>query len=158
MPKVQDPVLEQTKIEARFWAKVDKTEGCWLWTGAKSRGYGQMGVRGKLVQAHRYAYESLVGLIPTGLELDHLCRNHACVNPLHLEAVTHRENLLRGIGMIAHNMKVTHCPQGHPYDSRNTLSIRKRGLHGQPGRNCRACKSLAQEVYKRRIRMELQNA
>jgi hypothetical protein len=92
-------------VEERFWAKVEKTDGCWLWTGAISgksgtasaaRGYGYFGVTSKkIVRAHRWAYETLVGPIPEGMELDHLCHITTCVNPNHLEAVTHLENVRR---------------------------------------------------------------
>ena len=87
-------------ISARFWAKVDKTETCWLWTGGQSAGYGRFGFKGRPnLGAHRFAYELLVGPIPPGLDLDHLCRVRNCVNPDHLEPVTRRENLLlRGGG------------------------------------------------------------
>jgi hypothetical protein len=89
--------------EERFWPKVDKTETCWLWVGAiGTGGYGNfyissVGRRIRSVRAHRWAYEHLVGSIPDGLDLDHLCRNRACVNPAHLEPVTRRVNLRRGI-------------------------------------------------------------
>lgn len=80
----------------RFWAYVDKTDDCWVWTGYKLRGYGQLQVKGKTQKAHRVAYELEVGLIPDGLVLDHLCRNRACVRPTHLEAVRQSTNAQRG--------------------------------------------------------------
>ncbi len=80
-------------VEERFWANVDKTTTCWLWTGRLNwRGYGEISVKNKFVKAHRYAYEFLEAPIPEGLEIDHLCRVRNCVNPDHLEAVTHKEN------------------------------------------------------------------
>ncbi len=84
--------------EQRFWAKVSKTDECWLWTGSKNDGYGKFRpvANQRPVLAHRYAYELLVGPIPRDLTLDHLCRVHSCVNPEHLEPVTRRENILRG--------------------------------------------------------------
>lgn len=86
-------------IEARFWAKVDKTETCWLWTAAIRRrsGYGVFSHQARTMLAHRFAYELLVGPIPDGLVIDHLCRVRHCVNPDHLEPVTQRENLRRGM-------------------------------------------------------------
>lgn len=99
---------EPGTIEARFWSKVDTTGGafaCWLWLGSRSGGrhglvsskrkYGDFKVGGRNVRAHRYAYGLLVGPIPDGLTLDHLCRNTACVNPIHLEPVSGLENIRR---------------------------------------------------------------
>lgn len=136
-------------IEARFWPKVNK-EGpiwngshCWLWTASLNwQGYGKFG-RGKKGEgwerAHRTAYHLLVGEIPDGLELDHLCRNRRCVNPSHLEAVTHRVNELRGIAPMAILAAKTHCPQGHPYDEANTYLYKATGKDF-PARQCRICR------------------
>lgn len=79
-----------------FMTKVNKTESCWLWERGTNGGYGMYWFRGRNIAAHRFAYEALVGPIPEGLELDHTCRVKRCVNPAHLEPVTHRENILRG--------------------------------------------------------------
>ena len=128
--------------EERFWPKVQKTETCWLWTGFKRNGYGHFWVRGRLIQAHRFAYELLVGPIPTGLTLDHLCRNRSCVNPKHLEAVSMRTNILRGNNLSARYAQATHCVHGHPFDLFNTLIGRK----GQ--RRCRACHRAEQRKYR----------
>lgn len=118
MPKVQEPVLEP-KQAARFWSKVEKTEGCWIWIGAR-RGrngcYGRFEVGGVAITAHRISYRELRGPIPSGMTLDHLCRVTLCVNPDHLEIVTGRENTLRGVGASATNARKTACPRGHPYD------------------------------------------
>jgi hypothetical protein len=82
--------------EARFWSYVEKTEDCWLWVGAiGSSGYGRLKVAGRDVGAHRFAFELLVGPIPEGLTIDHLCRNRPCVKPDHLEPVTLAENTRR---------------------------------------------------------------
>lgn len=85
-----------TSLE-RFWSKVEKTDGCWLWKGATAGpGYGRFRLDGVLRYAHRFSYEISVGPIPKGLEMDHLCRTKNCVNPSHLQAVTHQINILRG--------------------------------------------------------------
>lgn len=85
-----------SRLLDRFWAKVFEREGCWLWCGTVLNGYGQFSFEGKTVKAHRHSYEALVGPIPIGLALDHLCRNRGCVNPKHLEPVTWQTNIHRG--------------------------------------------------------------
>lgn len=130
-----------------FWAKVDKSGGptaCWLWQGyINDKGYGLFG---KGVRAHRIAYEHINGPIEKPLILDHLCRVRHCVNPSHLEAVTHQTNILRGLGLTAREAVATHCPKGHPYDEVNTYRT-PRGW-----RDCRACRSRAFQNWKLRKR------
>lgn len=123
----------------RFWSRVDRTGDCWEWRAGKiSTGYGAFCIsdaRGMLKQqvlAHRWAYEEARGPIPAGLVIDHLCRNRACVNPEHMEAVTTRVNLLRGQSPFAHRARQTHCLRGHPFDEVNTIISEGR-------RHCRAC-------------------
>jgi hypothetical protein len=136
--------------EERLWGQVVKTEGCWLWTAGHRLGYGVFHVRDSAsgtystVQAHRYIYEQLVGLVPYGLQLDHLCRNRLCVNPSHLEPVTIQQNVLRGMGLAANNSKKTHCLRGHPFDLINTRSTVK----GK--RVCRLCDRIRHQSYKQR--------
>ncbi len=120
-----------------FWERVDKTGSCWLWTGhLQSGGYGQMRLDGYLTLVHRIAYQAMVGPVPAGLQLDHLCRVRRCVNPDHLEPVTNRENVLRGAGITAQNAKKTHCKRGHAFDLDNT-----RWSPGG-GRACGACQRM----------------
>lgn len=132
----------------RFWSKVNfdgpvppAAPGlgpCWLWTASiAGKGYGQIyagTVDGRLRKAvaHRWAYEALIGPVPDGLVLDHLCRVRLCVNPWHLEPVPNRENLLRGDTIIAANASRTHCPAGHPYDNGNTHFDRAGSRHCRP--------------------------
>lgn len=116
----------------RFWSRVNKTETCWIWTGAATNKYGHSQVRfgGRNVYVHRLSYELLVGPIPAGLVIDHLCRNARCVNPAHLEPVTLGENTRR-----AARPPSTHCKRGH--------------LRSAPGR-CGECRRLANTTGRRR--------
>jgi hypothetical protein len=122
----------------RFLARVALSDtGCWLWTGAIASSrlpYGRMpmGRRGEWVLAHRYSHEIFNGPIPEGYDVDHLCRNPSCVNPNHLEAVTHRENLLRGVGWAGLNARKQKCANGHEFTAENTIF---RGAF----RRCRIC-------------------
>lgn len=131
--------------------KIIVTEGgCWLWLGSLSGPYGKVnlpkGSPTKSVAAHRASYQHLVGPIPEGLTLDHLCMNKRCINPAHLEPVTQRENLRRGL--VAHNVierlkvihrdnaaKRTHCRNGHQITSETT------GVRANGGRVCLVCRA-----------------
>lgn len=119
------------ETEARFLAKIRKTETCWQWTAAtQSRGYGCFGLEGRVVLAHRVAYELFIGPIPEGLTIDHTCRNKLCVRPDHLQAITNALNNRRR-GLAARS--TPNYPCGHPRDEGNTL-VKTRG-----GRECRTC-------------------
>ena len=117
---------------------------CWEWTGYKNpQGYGKINTINQIVKlTHRVSYEYFKGPIPEGLELDHLCRVPRCVNPDHLEAVTHQVNNMRGFSPSALAARKTHCPQGHPYDLFNTV-YEKSGF-----RRCHICKKANQRKYR----------
>ena len=137
---------KRRRPEDRFWPKVNKDGAvpehrpelgpCWIWTASLGRGgYGAFakgGKRGGMMLAHRFAYELLVGPIPADQEPDHLCRVKACVNPSHLEPVTHLENVRRGEAS-AWRRAMTHCKHGHLFDEANTR------LDRQGKRICRTC-------------------
>lgn len=133
-------------IESRFWSKVAQTDDdeCWEWLASvTTSGYGQVHYRrGHLrrnLMAHRVAYELLIGPIPTGMTLDHLCRNKRCVNPAHLEIVTQRENVLRAAGSTAH------CKRGHAWTEDNVL-------FENGSRKCKTCNRRRQAEYRERRR------
>lgn len=116
----------------RLWDRVLVGDGCWEWQGHTNRpdGYGRIDVVNRETYVvHRVVYVMLRGPIPDGLSLDHLCRNTRCVNPDHLEAVTHLVNVRRGL-----RGGITHCIRGHEFTEANTYHDPK------GGRECRACR------------------
>jgi hypothetical protein len=131
---------------------------CTIWTGAKTgAGYGNLWVNGQYLGAHRVAWTLFVGPVPDDLEIDHLCRNRACVKacadsngPAHLEPTTHRENDLRGTGRSARNAEKEQCLNGHPFDEANTRCETNR--FGLPSRRCRKCHAARQRARKARLR------
>lgn len=127
----------------RFWGKVEFTSptGCWLWSAARSAGgYGVFrGAVGKNVVAHRFSFEMLVGPVPPGLDLDHLCRNRACVNPRHLEPVTRSENLRRAARPVPRDLKPA-CKRGHTYTD-GSFVLRR--VNGGVSRRCLLCRRVS---------------
>lgn len=140
-----------TPIEIRIWRRIDQRgdDDCWLWTGSKMQSrngsrYGRIGEGGKYGRAlyvHRVMHEIAIGPIPTGYEVDHLCRNTLCCNPGHLEAVPPFLNNARSSSPTSQNMRKDMCPQGHAYDAANT-GYRS----GKDWRYCRACAREAQRA------------
>jgi hypothetical protein len=119
---------------------------CVEFDGCKSDGYGKVWIKGRLYLAHRVAWEAAHGPIPPGMCIDHLCRNRACVNVNHLEAVTRRVNVLRGFGPCAKNARKTKCKNGHALEGDN-LRKKPRG-----GRACRTCFNAWQSAAQVRAR------
>lgn len=139
-----------------FWSKVDRrgADECWPWLAYRTaEGYGRFNVdRRRPENAHRIAYRLLVGPIPQGLTLDHLCRNRGCVNPAHLEPVSRGENVLRGISTAAQRARQTHCLRGHPLFGPN-LHIDSRGF-----RRCKKCQLDWYHTHKKPARLASQSS
>ena len=157
-------------LETRFWSKVHKTEGCWLWTASRRRdGYGYISVYGMMSAAHRVAWRLSYGDIPPGLFVLHHCDNKVCVRPDHLFLGTQKDNVHDAIskGRLdpAANARLlprevcvragiesgkkkkahTHCPHGHPYSGDN-LYIRPQGTRSAGSRECRECMRIRDRI------------
>jgi hypothetical protein len=136
--------MNREAVRRRFDAKCQPTEnGCMLWTGQIDKdGYGTFTDTGRRWRAHRWIYEQCFGPMPKGLVTDHKCRVRNCVNPSHLEAVTIRENVLRGDTLPAREVAKAFCLRGHAYTEANTY----RDPKGK--RSCRVCrKHLLRKFY-----------
>lgn len=132
-----------------LWPRImaEPNTGCWLWIGTTDKlGYGRLWWEGRPSLAHRVVYNAAKAPIPNGLSLDHLCRNPTCVNPDHLEPVTHKVNVLRGEGFGAKNKRKMHCDNGHPFTEVNTIER----TDGSGWRACRTCRNAANAAYHQR--------
>lgn len=152
------PIEGAANLAARLLKRSRAGSGsCHVWTGhIDPDGYGKVSIDGRSGYAHRAAYQAYVGLIPQGMQIDHLChsedpecgggsdcRHRRCINPLHLEAVTARENSIRANNsFVSINARKTHCNSGHPFEPGNTY-VRTNG-----SRKCRTCQAQAEKRYK----------
>lgn len=160
--------MSRPTVLERFWAKVEKTDDCWLWSGTLDRdGYGKFSVDGRTQAVHRWTYLNLVGPIPSGLTLDHVCHSRVaeecaarpglcphrrCVNPAHLEPVTHLENSRRGgkglriFGYAARpggSAPLESCRRGHALTPDNVM-------RNGPNRTCRICRTNSARAWRAR--------
>ena len=140
-----------------FLKKINKLgdDECWPWVASLSKGgYGNYAIYSegerKNTTAHRISYLLFVGVIPDGHHIDHLCRNRSCTNPKHLEAVTQKENILRGVGVTARNAQKTHCINGHEFSLDNTII-------SNVGRSCRECARSLVDKYQKELKEKVQN-
>lgn len=143
-----------TSVCERIKASIILNEnGCWVWQKRISEnGYGQVSINHKSLLAHRVAYQAFVAPLIDGLQIDHLCKNRACVNPEHLEQVTPRENIHRSDAVYKRLRTKRYCPQGHEYSKENTYY--RQTKEGGINRSCMTC---ARENSKRRYRLTHSN-
>lgn len=147
---VRFPPSGLTKKETLlFHAVRNRKTGCWDWLGdMNQKGYGRLFYNGKKHSAHRVSFEMFNGPISEDLEIDHVCENRKCVNPAHLQQITHRQNIRNGRLMKSRRIPKTHCPQGHPYQGDNVLWTRGGYQY------CRQCR----RDYDKRIYWEKKDA
>lgn len=127
------PCAPNEKTIQKFWSRVNKTDGCWTWTGPLNSGkYGLFFWKIRNWQAHRFIFEVTHGPIPSNKVVDHLCNNPSCVRLEHLQLLSNRENVLRGRGISAVHARKTHCIRGHEFNEQNTMWNRGK-------RNCKTC-------------------
>lgn len=143
-------------LKERLLARSVRDEnGCLRWTGAlDGKGYGRIYLGGgkagaRITGTHQAAYREWVGPIPDGMEIDHLCKVTDCLEPTHLEAVTHRENILRSDNFAGRFARQTHCKYGHEFTPENTYVPLKRG-----GRHCRECHRIYEAERRARLKAE----
>lgn len=156
VPSLDEPRLtqqhERIKALMRFnsgYTPVPES-GCWIWNGSdKNHGYCRFRVNGKLMMVHRFSYELFNGKIQDGLSIDHLCRVRCCVNPIHLEAVAHRTNVLRGISPMSQNAAKKFCINGHELIGNNLYRVSSRRE-----RSCKICHRALYQANKERLNKE----
>src|SRR5690625_3233457 len=146
-----DPLKVRPRWFETFWTHVEVTGFCWNWTGSTfPSGYGAAASGRGARRAHRVGYELLVGSIPDGMQIDHLCRNLLCVNPDHLDVCDARTNTLRSFNPSAVNARKTHCSSGHEFTVDNTY-VKYGG-----SRRCRTC--IREDMRRRRSTRAVSNS
>jgi hypothetical protein len=144
------PRWPKWRTDARLARFTVTPDGCWLWQGAhNSKSYAQVRLDGRAQYVHRVIYELANGPIPEDVECDHLCRQPLCVNPDHIELVSHRENVLRGVGLPAQRARQTHCVRGHLLEGDN---VSKAPSAIARGRLCNECNRIRSRIGKIKAR------
>lgn len=144
-------------VEERFWAAVDTTGDCWLWTASKAgNGYGKIMVNGRRIGSHRLSYILHYGEIPEGLHVLHTCDNPLCVKPAHLFLGTHADNMRDASqkGRLPGGRPTATCKYGHPWTEENTYVCTPPSLGHRPMRVCRECGARRQREYQERKKVE----
>jgi len=136
-PAYLEPPIWQMRFEQKI--SPEPNSGCWIWAGASNRlGYGRFNINQKIEYAHRLSWQLHKGEIPTDKQIDHLCRVRLCVNPDHMEVVSHRTNSLRGMGVGGINSRKTHCKNGHELSGAN-LKLTLGDMYRCQHRRCVQC-------------------
>jgi len=143
--------MNKNNIKEKIFLRVlcDIKTKCWEWKGAKSGGYGNFVINGKQMRAHRLSYQIFIGELRPKFQINHMCSNRSCINPEHLEQITHAENGSREKANH-YNARLTHCKRGHEFNETNTrYSIRPNGHNGWKLRQCKICRKITSANYRK---------
>jgi hypothetical protein len=151
--------LHSSTVAERLWPRFElkPDTGCWMWQGADNgKGYGQIWMNGRMRRVHRIAYLLTFGPLPADKQIDHLCRERACLNPEHMQVVSNRENVARGNGPGALAARTNRCKNGHEFTPENTYHYtHSQSKGGGPGRRCNTCHAATNRAYKQRQKAAL---
>jgi hypothetical protein len=150
---IPDLTIKDIERFSRFFVIQEK--GCWTWQGFLCNGYGRFRIGKLWLKPHRIMYKLATGKLDNTLWIDHLCRNGACVNPSHLEQVSHKENVIRGLSQALYP---NHCKRGHEYTPGNTRLGPIRKTSGTKQRICKTCEAPRKKLYRLKNRRKVMGA